>query len=196
MEKYMKRLVVFILIGLLLCGCAPKVEPECACEIDWDEKVTVNFDTWNENTDSLYKLKEYVEDVTDKTSEHFIPVEDRIAVFDMDGTLISTEESIVGSYEELFRVFDKVENFTEDKRKEVIGPPLKELFPKYFPGVEYDTLYKVYRAKQIELSKVTNHPTPNTPEVLRAKNRLKFGTNCSSFAIIPVYSPSTPNIKL
>ena len=88
-------------------------------------------------------------------------------LFDMDGTLISTEESIVGSYEELFRVFDKVENFTEDKRKEVIGPPLKELFPKYFPGIEYDTLYKVYRAKQIELSKITNHPTPNTPEVLK-----------------------------
>ncbi len=45
------------------------------------------FTLWNECS-SLTTLKNYVEDVTDKDSANFIPVEDRIATFDMDGTFI------------------------------------------------------------------------------------------------------------
>ena len=45
------------------------------------------FKFWNE-CDSLTTLKNYVEDVTNKKSSNYIPVEDRIATFDMDGTFI------------------------------------------------------------------------------------------------------------
>ena len=45
------------------------------------------FPNWNEDAASLNTLIEFVEDVTDESSENFIPEEDRIAVFDMDGTL-------------------------------------------------------------------------------------------------------------
>ena len=45
------------------------------------------FKLWNE-CDSLTTLKNYVEDVTNKNSKNYIPVEDRIATFDMDGTFI------------------------------------------------------------------------------------------------------------
>ena len=45
------------------------------------------FSLWNECS-SLTALKNYVEDVTNKDSKNFIPVEDRIATFDMDGTFI------------------------------------------------------------------------------------------------------------
>lgn len=45
------------------------------------------FKLWNE-CDSLTTLKQYVEDVTNKNSKNYIPVEDRIATFDMDGTFI------------------------------------------------------------------------------------------------------------
>ncbi|MBO4323155.1 MAG: haloacid dehalogenase-like hydrolase [Clostridia bacterium] len=38
--------------------------------------------------ETLNALKTYVENVTDRNSKDFIPTEDRIAVFDMDGTLI------------------------------------------------------------------------------------------------------------
>lgn len=44
------------------------------------------FELWNE-CDSISALKDYVATVTDEKSADFIPVEDRIAVFDMDGTL-------------------------------------------------------------------------------------------------------------
>ena len=47
----------------------------------------VKFEYWNQDSQSLAELKEYVNDVTDSSSPHYIPEEDRIAVFDMDGTL-------------------------------------------------------------------------------------------------------------
>ena len=46
-----------------------------------------HFKLWNE-CDSLTTLKNYVEDVTNEKSKNYIPVEDRIATFDMDGTFI------------------------------------------------------------------------------------------------------------
>ncbi len=45
------------------------------------------FGSWNECS-SLTALKEYINDVTDKKSPNYIPIEDRIATFDMDGTFI------------------------------------------------------------------------------------------------------------
>lgn len=45
------------------------------------------FKLWNECS-ALTTLKAYVEDVTNSKSQNFIPVEDRIVTFDMDGTFI------------------------------------------------------------------------------------------------------------
>ena len=45
------------------------------------------FAEWNPEAPALNELIDYVEDVTDESSANFIPVEDRYAVFDMDGTL-------------------------------------------------------------------------------------------------------------
>ena len=47
-----------------------------------------NFKYWNKDAESITALKNYVKDVTNKSSKNFIPVEDRIAVFDMDGTFL------------------------------------------------------------------------------------------------------------
>ena len=52
-----------------------------------------NFNYWTEGSAVLAMLKSYVSEVTDEQSEKFIPKEDRIAVFDMDGTLISETTS-------------------------------------------------------------------------------------------------------
>ena len=45
------------------------------------------FTLWNQ-CEALTALQEYVKDVTNPDSENFIPVEDRIATFDMDGTFV------------------------------------------------------------------------------------------------------------
>lgn len=45
------------------------------------------FPNWNK-CEALTTLQEYVEDVTNPRSPHFISTEDRIATFDMDGTFV------------------------------------------------------------------------------------------------------------
>jgi len=50
-------------------------------------KKAKDFKFWNKNSVAKQKLIEYVTDVTNKRSKNFIPVEDRIAVFDVDGTI-------------------------------------------------------------------------------------------------------------
>lgn len=52
------------------------------------------FQYWTPGAGSLTALQEYVEDVTRPGSENFIPKEDRIAVFDMDGTLYGEKAPI------------------------------------------------------------------------------------------------------
>ena len=46
------------------------------------------FAEWNADAPALNALIDYVEAVTDEASPDYIPAEDRIAVFDMDGTLM------------------------------------------------------------------------------------------------------------
>lgn len=66
------------------------------------------FSLWNiEKSSSLRLLKEYVEDVTNEDSDNFIPVEDRIATFDMDGTFIGELYPTYFEYNLLeYRVFE------------------------------------------------------------------------------------------
>lgn len=51
------------------------------------EKQGFKFEYWNEG-DAFTSIKTYVSAVTDEKSEDFIPAKNRIAVFDMDGTLV------------------------------------------------------------------------------------------------------------
>ena len=45
------------------------------------------FPSWNEDAPALQALTEYMEDITDESSPDYIPISERIAVFDMDGTV-------------------------------------------------------------------------------------------------------------
>ena len=52
------------------------------------EPVAEPFSQWNPDAPALKTLVSYVEAVTDEASQDYIPPADRIATFDMDGTLI------------------------------------------------------------------------------------------------------------
>lgn len=65
---------------------AEKAEEETKEEPE-EEGTEDIFADWNKDAPALKVLTEYVEAVTDEDSPDFIPVADRIAVFDMDGTL-------------------------------------------------------------------------------------------------------------
>ncbi|MBE6128758.1 MAG: haloacid dehalogenase-like hydrolase [Erysipelotrichaceae bacterium] len=82
------ELVLLLMIGIAFStgrGAAP-VEPGTAPDTA-GEVVTEPLTLWTEGSASKQKLIDYVTAVTDESSPDFIPVEDRIAVFDMDGTL-------------------------------------------------------------------------------------------------------------
>ena len=49
-------------------------------------QTAADFQFWNENSPTKQKIIEFVEDVTNPNSKNFIPHEDRVATFDMDGT--------------------------------------------------------------------------------------------------------------
>ena len=78
-ERLSNKAVFSVVLGMaVLCTCLVG----CTGKND-----AAKFEYWNEEAQSLSELKDYVKDVTDKSSSHYIPEEDRIAVFDMDGTL-------------------------------------------------------------------------------------------------------------
>ena len=75
----MRKITSLLLLPLVftLSGCNNNASPS----------QKQHFKLWNE-CDSLTTLKAFVEDVTNEKSKNYIPVEDRIATFDMDGTFI------------------------------------------------------------------------------------------------------------
>ena len=84
-----KKILAAIAAGLI--AFAPFTATDAATR---DEIATIqvkrpnDFKYWTKDAVAKQKLVEYVKDVTDKRSKNFIPVEDRIAVFDVDGTLV------------------------------------------------------------------------------------------------------------
>nr|MCR5405620.1 hypothetical protein [Lachnospiraceae bacterium] len=53
-----------------------------------EEKAGAELEYWTEGSAAAASITDYVKKVTDESSDDFIPVEDRIAVFDLDGTLM------------------------------------------------------------------------------------------------------------
>ena len=77
------------------------------------------FSMWN-SQGTIQHLIDYVEAVTDEQSDDFIPVADRIAVFDLDGTLVGEQFPIY--FEWLMfaqRVLDDPDFQADDEMKEV-----------------------------------------------------------------------------
>ena len=88
-------------------------------------------------------------------------------IFDFDGTLIDTSESIYAGYEACFKKYSTIKKFTKRVKNEVLGPALKDIFPKYFPNHDFDEVYETYRTRQQEVAPITNHPFDNVVETLK-----------------------------
>lgn len=56
------------------------------------------FRYWNEDSQTIRQLKAFVSTVTNKRGKGFVPVEDRIAVFDVDGTLFCETAPTYGNF--------------------------------------------------------------------------------------------------
>ncbi len=69
-----------------LAGMIPNELNDVDLKTENEEKAELEY--WTEGSGAAASIREYVERVTDEDSDAFIPVEDRIAVFDLDGTLM------------------------------------------------------------------------------------------------------------
>ena len=105
------------------------------------------FSQWNAEAPALKALTEYVEDVTNEASPNYIPPVDRIATFDMDGTLMG----------ELFPTYLEVMLLTERILKDTSWQPDEEMLEfgrmtrdhaldKSFPA-DYDYQFSYHQAK-------------------------------------------------
>ena len=84
----MKKILNWMFAAILVCGASVLT----SCSKDDNDTVVQPaakeyFTLWNQY-DALTALKNYVKDVTNPDSKNFIPAEDRIATFDMDGTFV------------------------------------------------------------------------------------------------------------
>ena len=82
-----KKLLAAIAAGLIALGSfgvsdAASREEVAAINV----QTASDFQYWNDNSPTKQKIIEFVEDVTNPYSANYIPPEDRIATFDMDGT--------------------------------------------------------------------------------------------------------------
>ena len=75
MKRFAAVLMSLVMACVLFAGAATA------------ESFTGIFEEWDPDAPALNALIEYVEDVTDEDSPDYIPPVDRIATFDMDGTL-------------------------------------------------------------------------------------------------------------
>ena len=86
-----KKLMAMALAGMMTFSISFTTQTQAATR-DEISAIRVSksgrFHYWNDNSPAKQHLIAYVKDVTNKRSKNYIPVEDRIAVFDMDGTFL------------------------------------------------------------------------------------------------------------
>lgn len=82
-------------LGVAACGQKPQAESasqgsaiETESTSGIESEASASLGSWTENSASLKTLTDFVEAATDEQGDGYIPVEDRIAVFDLDGTLM------------------------------------------------------------------------------------------------------------
>ena len=86
----MRQTKLWMLAAILTMICGASVLTSCSKDDDNNTVVPPTkeyFTLWNQ-CEALTALQDYVKDVTDPASANFIPAEDRIATFDMDGTFV------------------------------------------------------------------------------------------------------------
>ena len=98
------------------------------------------FSLWNPEAPALNALIEYVESVTDPDSPDFIPEADRIATFDLDGTLMG---ELAPTYTEnvmlMHRVFDDPSYLPDAEMVEFCRMMRDHVLDKSFPeDFEYE----------------------------------------------------------
>ena len=145
MKKYLTLfLVLAILLSICALGGVSASAVESPGETSEEEDI---FADWNDGAPALEALIEYVEAVTDESSPDYIPPADRIAVFDMDGTLCA---ELCPTYLEYYLLAWRIlkdPSYTPDAEMLEFGRMLREhAIDKAYPD-GMDMLHATHAAK-------------------------------------------------
>jgi phosphoserine phosphatase len=103
---------------------------------------------WDPSAPAMKSIMEFVSAAVDENSDGYIPVEDRIAVFDMDGTL--TCETFFTYYDTCMFISYCLEDYP-DKVSEELKEAARELRPGYTAGEELARNFaKAYAGMTVE----------------------------------------------
>lgn len=136
---------------------------------DHGPEAVSRIDHWNPDSPSMKAIMEFVTDSVDETSDGFIPKEDRIAVFDMDGTLLGERFPTYFNdwlfiqralYDESYDAPDELKEFARAWEDKVLrGIPIedfdakeRELGPQLYEGLtpdEYADVVRRFREKPV-----------------------------------------------
>lgn len=118
----MKKLVTLLLLGIFMFTVSCKNENSQTASIENTTKLSDPLPSWNEGKTKTSILT-YVNDVTNTSSENFISIPDRIAVFDNDGNLWSEQPA----YFQLFFAIDRVNALAESHPEWKTTQPFKAI---------------------------------------------------------------------
>lgn len=158
-----KKYIVFLSVcSFILSGC-----------LSFENKQEVPLPSWNE-TKNKAGIIEFVDRATDPASPHFINIEDRIAVFDNDGTLWSEQPF----YFQLFFIIDRInanaaqhpEWRTEEPFRSVLSGDIQKAFSqgeeallKLVMGADADVPVERFYALVNDWMSQAKHPRFNRP---------------------------------
>ena len=109
-------IIAFALFGMRQ-GPAQEKKTESGKEVDYAK----TFPSWNPDSASLKELTDFVEDAADQESPGYLEPEDRIATFDMDGTILCEKAPVYVDYcLTLYRVLDDPTYHATDKERQAM----------------------------------------------------------------------------
>ncbi len=105
------------------------------------------------------------------TYSRFFDKRKPVILFDFDGTIMDSEQMIVGCFAYLFQKYGDIKDFTKEVQQEVFGPPLRDELKKLFPDQDTDQLMKDYTDFQKSLP--GRHLVSTIPHVVDVLKELK-----------------------
>ena len=170
MKKFLAILMTFLMTAMVLMAV-----PAAA------EETEEGFSDWNEGAPALQTLIEYVEAVTDESSPDYIPPVDRIAVFDMDGTLCGELYPTYLEYYLLARRIFCDPSYTPDEEMLDFGRTLRDhALDKSFPD-HMDLLHAVHAADAYAGMTLTEFSDFVTNQLVREVDGFEGMTYAASF---------------
>lgn len=173
MKKVLRGFVILCYCATMLTACAAPAHNPSASTVDAASSVSVSdsssvtagqttIEFWEPDSAAMRSIVEFVSASVDQSSKGFIPEEDRIAVFDMDGTLYGERFPTYFNdwlfiqralHDDSYQTSDDLRTFAQAWEDKVLkGVPIddfdakeRELGPKLYQGLTPDAYADVVR---------------------------------------------------